>query len=477
MILLQETRVIDRSLEDCFRYLADFSTIEQWDPGVYRAEKVTPGAPRVGSEFDLILNSAGQRVPMRYRLTEMQSSRVLVLEGNGAAVHALDTIRFEPHGENQTRIDYTAELTFKGVGARFEFGLRPWLNRVGRAAVDGMKRCLEIEDGFAEEGMKDRLKAKLVLPAAWDFTDQGYLSMPNKGLSEYMDGKTVVITGPTSGLGFAAACELSRLGAKLALVGRDRPRLDEAARKIRDYSGAKPGTIRLFEAELSLKSELERVGKEIAAACPKIDALIHNAGALFQSRVETVEGHERTFAIHLLAPWMLTEKLKPQLQAARGRLILVSSGGMYTQRLRVDDLESREVVFDGVKAYARMKRAQVLLGEYWAKAFSSTGVSVFTMHPGWAATPGVAQSLPTFERVLRGRLRDARMGADTIVWLASHAGLQEGSGRFWLDRKPRPTELLWGTRGAGNDTQKLLDYLSICAGPAFASSSGVESES
>jgi dehydrogenase/reductase SDR family protein 12 len=114
---------------------------------------------------------------------------------------------------------------------------------------------------------------------------------------------------------------------------------------------------------------------------------------------------------------------------------------MYTQTLQADDLENRAGAFDGVKAYAQMKRAQVLLAEHWAEEWRSDGVSVHAMHPGWAATPGVARSLPGFNRVMERYLRDSRMGADTVVWLGSSPEVAAHSGKFWFDRKPRPTQL------------------------------------
>ncbi len=442
MIRLHETRTIARSLQDCFRYLADFSTIEQWDPGVYRAVKRTPGPPQVGSEFDLILNSGGRRVPMTYRTLRQEPNQCLEFEGISAQVRAKDVISFRALSEQETEVDYVAELTFSGSLARAEWALGPWLKRVGVKAVEGMKHALEEGGRVQEETVWENLSDHLILPAAWEFTERGYLKMPNKGLSDFMDGKTVLITGPTSGIGQAAATEFARLGAKLILVGRDRARLMESERRIRESSGARVGMIRTFEAELTLQSEVKRVAAEIRAATPTLDVLIHNAGALFQQREETSEGHEKTVAIHVLAPWLLTHELLPSLKAARGRVIFVSSGGMYTQTLQADDLESRAGAFDGVKAYAQMKRAQVLLAEHWAEEWRSDGVSVHSMHPGWAATPGVARSLPGFNRVMERYLRDSRMGADTVVWLGSSPEVAAHSGKFWFDRKPRPTELL-----------------------------------
>jgi NAD(P)-dependent dehydrogenase (short-subunit alcohol dehydrogenase family) len=292
--------------------------------------------------------------------------------------------------------------------------------------------------------------------------------MPRKALSEFADGKTILITGPTSGLGLAAATGLSSLGARLLLLGRDAGRLRKAKDEILEVSGAKDDQVQLYEGELTLKSELRRLGKKIRDENPRIDAVIHNAGALFNQREVTSDGHEKSFAIHLLAPWILTEELLPSLQAAQGRVILVSSGGMYTQPLPTADLESEQSRFDGTRTYARMKRGQVILGESWAQEWKKRGIPVesFTMHPGWAATPGVSKSLPRFEEKLRRHLRDSRMGADTMIWLATAQAVKNHSGQFWFDRKPRPTVLLPGTRPSAPEAEAFIAALRAAAGSA-----------
>src|SRR5206468_1834775 len=104
-------------------------------------------------------------------------------------------------------------------------------------------------------------------------------------------------------------------------------------------------------------------------------------------------------ATNVVGPFLLTKLLVPALERAReGRIVNVSSGGMYARRLRVDDLEMRSEPFDGVVAYARAKRAQVILTEMWAQRLREPGITVHSMHPGWVDTPGVESSLPRFHR-------------------------------------------------------------------------------
>ena len=175
-----------------------------------------------------------------------------------------------------------------------------------------------------------------------------------------------------------------------------------------------------------------------------VHALIHNAGVMPDARTETAEGHELALATHVLGPHLLTRRLRPE------RVIWVSSGGMYTRKLRADDLEYRDGEYSGTTAYARTKRMQVVLSELWAReGFSASG------HPGWVDTPGIAHSLPKFERVARPILRTTQQGADTFVWLAA---ADVPSGRFWHDRRPRPTHYLPFTRESEADRRALWDY-------------------
>lgn len=459
MMPLHEKIEVERSARDCFRYLADFSTSEQWDPGVYRAAKVTAGAPAVGSEFELLLQSAGRRLPMRYCIEELETDRRIVLRGQGDGFSAFDTISIEPLSADSARIDYRAEITFHGPASHIEPLLSPWLNRVGRQAVAGLQRALTPQPP-QPPGMLSRIGQRLILPGAWSFTERGYLAMPDKGLSEFVDGRTYVITGPTSGIGLASACQLARLGGRLLLVGRDPERLARAMAEIRDFSGCANDKVICLDAELSLLSEVDRISQEIYYHAPRIDGLINNAGALFAERDETAEGNERALAINLLSPWFLTRELLPALRQAGGRVINVASGGMYLQPLHLDDMQYQQGPYDGSKAYARAKRALVAVTEHWAQTI--TDVDFHSMHPGWAATPGVARSLPAFNRRLGKWLRDSRMAADTIVWLATSSAVAGDSGRFWFDRRPRPTALLPGTAVSAAERDALIEWLDSC---------------
>ncbi|MBN48260.1 MAG: hypothetical protein CMN85_01880 [Spongiibacteraceae bacterium] len=442
---LRETITVQRSIDDCFRYVRDFSSIEQWDPGVYRARKVTPGPVREGSDFDLLLNVAGKHVAMRYTLNHSEHNARLQLSGTNDTLAALDTLTFRECEGGATEIEYHAVLTLRSFPQSLKPLMMPSLIRLGKKAVAGLQTALTIPAKASATSLKTTLKDRLLLPALCGFTERGYLNMPNKGLSQFMDGKTVVLTGPTGGLGLAAACELSRLGATLVLIGRGESRLQAAKETILDFSGAAAHSIQLYEAELSLMAEVDRVARRIRAAHSTIDVLINNAGVLPAEREETAEGNELTLAVNLLAPAALAIALRSSLERAQGRVINVASGGMYLAGLKLDDLQYRQGEFDGSRAYARAKRALVAMTEHMALYWRPHNVDFYAMHPGWAATPGVAKSLPRFNDRLSTYLRDAHMGADTMVWLASAAEVAGQTGKFWFDRQQHRTSVLPGT--------------------------------
>jgi NAD(P)-dependent dehydrogenase (short-subunit alcohol dehydrogenase family) len=139
---------------------------------------------------------------------------------------------------------------------------------------------------------------------------------------------------------------------------------------------------------------------------------------------------------------------------------------MYTARLDVDALLATTGDFDGTRAYAQTKRAEVVLAEQWAERLRERGVVVHSMHPGWVDTPGVQEALPTFRRVMGPLLRDADAGADTIVWLGAADEPLRSSGRFWHDREERPTHRVPWTRESDAERRRLWEALQEAAGGA-----------
>jgi len=287
---------------------------------------------------------------------------------------------------------------------------------------------------------------------AWDDAELGSL-----------DGWSVLVTGASSGIGAATAERLARLGATVHMLARDPERGEDARARISERTGSDRLVLQL--CDLSSISAVREFATRFAAEHPELHALVNNAGAMPPERVLTDEGIELTFATNVLGPFLLTNLLMETLRrGAPSRIVNVSSGGMYTQRLHADDLQLAGREYDPAAFYAHTKRCEVVLTELWAERLRGSAVSVHSMHPGWADTPGVQASLPRFRKLMRPLLRDADQAADTVVWLASAQEPAERSGLFWHDREPRPVHRAPWTRESPADRARLWDECARLSG-------------
>ncbi|MBN2430150.1 MAG: SDR family NAD(P)-dependent oxidoreductase [Acidobacteria bacterium] len=292
----------------------------------------------------------------------------------------------------------------------------------------------------------------------FSFTNLGYwLRRPlwKTRLRDYsLRGRVALVTGANSGVGRGAAEGLAKLGARVYLLVRNRQKGEAAQAEIIRQTGHPD--IHTVVCDLSRPGEVRAFGAEFRQQESRLDVLVNNAGILVHERQETPEGLELTFATNVLGGFVLTAELQPLLRAAGGaRVIAVSSGGMYTAKVEIDDLQAATGPFDGVTAYASSKRAQVILTELWAEKTVSSGVAYQAMHPGWVYTPGVKRSLPGFTRIMRPFLRNIRQGADTIVWLSVAEAAGRESGAFWFDRRRRATHRLENTRNTPTEYETL----------------------
>jgi NAD(P)-dependent dehydrogenase (short-subunit alcohol dehydrogenase family) len=267
-----------------------------------------------------------------------------------------------------------------------------------------------------------------------------------------LSSRRCLVTGANSGIGFETALALADLGAELVLLCRSQERGDAAADRIRQQTGNVRVSVEVVD--MSDLSSVREAGARLGDR--PVDVLVHNAGVLPDDRVETRDGLELTFATHVAGPFLLTQLLRASLEKSPdGRVIWVSSGGMYTRRLDLRDPQWERRRYDGVVAYAETKRAQVVLSELWAETMRGTSVVVNAMHPGWAETPSVVSSLPRFHRLTQKILRTPAEGADTVVWLAASPRARESTGRFFFDRDARRTHLLPFTRESEAERRSL----------------------
>ena len=211
--------------------------------------------------------------------------------------------------------------------------------------------------------------------------------------------------------------------------------------------------VSIIVADLGDLESVRRAAQELCRL-PAIHILVHNAGALSKSFDVTAQGIERTTAVQLVGPFLLTTLIRDQLRAGSARVVWVTSGGMYAEPLDVAWLESPARDYNGVRAYAKVKRAQVSLIAEWAPRLAPLGITMTTMHPGWVNTPGVRHSLPMFSRLMGPLLRTPAQGVDTILWLVTTAADITPPGTLWLDRRIRSPHRLKRTRQSDTATQR-----------------------
>jgi dehydrogenase/reductase SDR family protein 12 len=273
-------------------------------------------------------------------------------------------------------------------------------------------------------------------------------------------GRTALVTGCTSGLGRATTDALAALGARVVLAGRSPDRLAD----LRDDLAARHGEDRfpvLVVDMASLESVRAAVARVLATET-RLDVLVDNAGAMYPERTLSPDGIEASLATMVVGPFALISGLLALLARTRGsRVVSVTSGGMYLQKIPVDDLQYERGEWSPSRAYARAKRIGVAMTREWARrlALARMDVAVNSMHPGWADTAGLAQALPTFYRRMKRWLRTPAEGADTIVWLATDPAVQRRGGQLYLDRRSRPFDRIPSTRLTAADRRRLWDFV------------------
>jgi NAD(P)-dependent dehydrogenase (short-subunit alcohol dehydrogenase family) len=253
-----------------------------------------------------------------------------------------------------------------------------------------------------------------------------------------MKGKTVVITGATSGIGEVAAEKLAAMGARIVLIARDRLRAEPALTRIAE---ANPHvTHAVHYADLSLLSEMKRVAAEITAAEPRIDVLVNNAGAIFSKRQETADGLEMTFALNHMAYFVVTKGLTERLRATPGaRVVSTSSDAHQYGRIDFGDLQFRES-YGGMRVYGTSKLCNILFTRALARRLADTGVTANCLHPGFVDTRfggnndgflgfgfGIAKKIAAIS---------PEAGARTIVYLASSEDVAGKTGGYYYKCVP-----------------------------------------
>jgi NAD(P)-dependent dehydrogenase (short-subunit alcohol dehydrogenase family) len=251
-----------------------------------------------------------------------------------------------------------------------------------------------------------------------------------------MQGKTVVATGATSGIGEAAVLQLARMGARIVLVARDERRAEATLNTLESTAPRLGHCVHL--ADLSSMAETRRVGLTIANSEPRIDVLINNAGAMFAQRRVTPEGLERTFALNHMAYFIIAAALAERLATSSpARIVSTASAAHQGIRLDFSDLQNA-TRFNGWKTYGRSKLANILFTRELSRRLAGAGVTANCLHPGFVATRfgeasgGLTSLLMPLARTLAVT---PAQGADTIIYLASSPEPANMTGKYFIKRK------------------------------------------
>jgi retinol dehydrogenase-14 len=257
-------------------------------------------------------------------------------------------------------------------------------------------------------------------------------------------GKTVLLTGATSGIGLEASLSFALMGARLIMVGRDAGKTAQKVEEVRQRSGSR--TVDSLLCDISSLTQVRRLAEEFRGRYDRLHVLVNNAGSVFTKRTLTADGIESTFAVNYLGPFLLTNLLLDVLKAsAPARIIIVSSSGHYSGTMDLNDL-GFEHGYQIMRAYGRSKLAAVLFTRELAKRLAGMEVTVNALHPGAVATSiwdrAPVYTRPIFSLAKRLFMISAAAGAETIVYLATSPEVEGKTGLYFEKNRPKPPSRL-----------------------------------
>ena len=252
-----------------------------------------------------------------------------------------------------------------------------------------------------------------------------------------LKNRICLITGATSGIGYVTARELARKGATVVLVARSESRAKESVARIQQETGNQ--SVDYLLADLSSQEQVRRLADAFTARYPHLHILINNAGAVFWSRQETVDGLEMTLALNHLAPFLLTNLLLPTiLESTPARIITVSSTAHRGATIPFDDLQQRNHAYRAFRAYGESKLANILFTYELARRQAGKQITANTLHPGFVASNfGKGNGLMSVIFTLISPFAiSPEHGAQTSIYLASSPDVDTISGQYFIKEKP-----------------------------------------
>lgn len=253
-----------------------------------------------------------------------------------------------------------------------------------------------------------------------------------------MQGKTVLITGGTGGIGKETAIGLAKLGARVVVTGRDKARGEEGVAHIKRESGN--NQVDLLLADLSSQAEITLLAETVMANYQRMDVLINNVGGLYPTRWETVDGIEATLAVNVLTPFLLTQLLLPILKASSPARVINVTGGFLTVKVNLENLQAQNR-FLGLETYSKAKVLMMAVSYELAARLQGTGVNLNVAYPGAASTAMTEamtpEMVPWFLRLIwpvfglmMGNAKPAK-AARSSIYLASSPEVEVVNGKYY----------------------------------------------
>ena len=254
-----------------------------------------------------------------------------------------------------------------------------------------------------------------------------------------MHGKVCLVTGATSGIGAETAKQLAQRGATVVVVGRDAQKSAATVAQIRRKTGNP--SVEFLLADLSSQKEIRALAQQFKSRHARLDVLVNNAGGIWMTRHESVDGIEMTLAVNHLSYFMLTNLLLDTLMAsAPARVVNVSSLFQWLSVMNLDDLQGQHGLFIGLNAYNQSKLANVLFTYELARRLEGTGVTANVLHPGAVRTRLFARN-PLFQLFLNPFFLliavSAKDGAQTSVYLATSPEVEGVTGKYFVWSRPQ----------------------------------------
>jgi NAD(P)-dependent dehydrogenase (short-subunit alcohol dehydrogenase family) len=253
-----------------------------------------------------------------------------------------------------------------------------------------------------------------------------------------LQGKTILLTGATEGIGKSAALDFARRGATLVVAGRNEEKTKRVIAELKQASNN--DRIEMLIADLSRVSEMKKLARDFLDKHDRLDVLVNNAGAYFTSRRLSPDGFEMTFALNHLAYFVVTEALLDVLKKTKGARIVSTASGAHMQgKLDLDDVVTRDKAYSGFEVYGSTKLANILFTRELGRRLAGTGVTATCFHPGFVATAFGHNNKGAMGTIIKiGQAIFARTpekGAETLIWLATSPDAAELNGEYFMDMK------------------------------------------